>query len=131
MATTADPPSLFFSALASGRTFPEAVASSRIPLEEARSLLASPDFTSRLSSCLPSDFEIRTQFARLAHPAALAVESILTSTTASERLKLQAARDLLDRAGFTPVRKVQVASVRLNARQHQTVSTTATELLED
>jgi len=122
---------LLASRLSQGWTLPDAGASAGVTVDEARTLLGQSAFVSRLRASLPPDEDIRTHFSRLAPQAISTLESTLNSLDASQRLKVQAARDLLDRAGYTPVRKVQVMSVRLNPRQHETVTTTATELLED
>lgn len=82
--------------------------------EEVRQVIASPEFEGVLVKALPRDQDIRDRFMELAAPSVGVLQELLQDQETSSDLKFKVAKDLLDRAGFTPARKVMVLSHKLS-----------------
>jgi hypothetical protein len=122
--------SLLAHAVAHGEDPHAAVSRLQIPPDEAVDLLKSSDFQSLVQSYLPTPDEIRARFMQRAGSATKALEELVAGAE-DESVRYRAAKDLLDRAGFTPVRRVATLSFKLPQTQRDHVESIIQELSDD
>lgn len=115
-------------AVARGEDPHAAVARLKIAPETAMEWLNSPDFHAAVERHLPSQDEIRQKFMAQAGKASAAIAH-LASAAEDEGVRYRAAKDLLDRAGFTPVRRVATVSYSIPQDKAAHTQDTLNELL--
>lgn len=115
-------------AVARGESPYAAVARLGIAPEAATEWLQDPEFHQLVEQHLPSHDEIRQRFMAHAGKAAAAMESLVTAAE-DEGVKYRAAKDILDRAGFTPVRRVATVSFSVPSSRIEHTQDTLRELL--
>lgn len=95
--------------------------------EEVRQVIASPEFEGVLVKALPEEQNIRERFVELASPSLDVLQGIISDKDAAAELRFKAAKDLLDRAGYTAARKVMVLSHKLSKQDVQWMREVANE----
>jgi hypothetical protein len=91
--------------IACGEDLDSVISSLAIPRTKALELVAGGEFIALLDSKIPSITFVKTELEREAR-ASIKKIARLRDSAVSEKVQLAAAKDLADRAGLTPVRKV-------------------------
>lgn len=117
------------SALARGCTLAEAIQAHALVAAECQEWLAKPEFAALVDSYVPSPEEIRHHFEKLAAPALKTLSDIMADQNARPGTRASIAKDLLDRAGFTAVKRVAVMTFSPSASRHQVVVDAAREAI--
>lgn len=113
--------------LAHGASITDAIATSGLSPSEALRFMDAPEFQDEIESFIPSHDDIQQRFTVEA-ARNLEVIKELRDTAANDTLRFNAAKDLLDRGGFTPARRVTVIGYRLDQNRIETIDTTKEEL---
>lgn len=97
--------------------------------DQAAEIALAADFQERVRQFLPSDADIRQQFMGEASRS-LEVLRELRDHSTDGKVRLAAVKDLLDRAGFTPVRRIQTMAYTIDPERHKLLQATAKETLD-
>lgn len=113
--------------LAQGLSLPAAVTLLQLDPLQASSWVSSSEFARLLSSLSPDERTVRELFRA---QAASSVEVIreLRDSAVDPKVRLAAAKDLLDRAGHTPIRKVATVTFTVPRERRDLVDATVLEL---
>lgn len=115
-------------ALASGERLVDATQRLNLDLTVAAGWVQQPWFLELVAQALPPEESIRQRFVSEASQSVRVLQE-LRDLSPDPKIRLAAAKDLLDRAGFTPIRKVATVNFSLRTERKELLDATASELL--
>lgn len=115
-------------ALANGERLVDAAQRLNLDLTVAAQWVQQPWFLELVAQALPPEESIRQRFVSEASQSVRVLQE-LRDLSPDPKIRLAAAKDLLDRAGFTPIRKVATVNFSLRTERKELLDATASELL--
>lgn len=113
--------------LSRGLRLLEACQHLQIEPAQAQTWLIRPDFDSLLQKHVPEEKEIRDKFDRLAAPAVATLKRLMEDENTKPSTRAAIAKDLLDRAGYSPIKKIAVVSFKADQTKADMLRSTARE----
>lgn len=116
----------------SGSTIREVQERLSLTTDEIRDILDSEAFSQALKDLTtpPSDTDVREMFEELSKPAVEIFKKAIMGEEVDSK-QLRAATNILDRAGYTPVRKVATITLNLSPSKSRKTREIAAELLDE
>lgn len=116
--------------MAAGESARRAAMDLELDLEAVQLWMEHPDFDLLLKSYLPSEAQIRDKFQSLTAPAIATLESLMRDTGTEASTRKAIAQDILDRAGYTPVKRVSILTFKPSDARERLVRDIGEELKE-
>jgi len=117
--------------LAHGIPLLEACQQMGIEPAQAQPYVIQKDFAKLLQQYAPPEKEIRAKFDAMAAPALQTLQTLMTSDQTAAKTRASIAKDLLDRAGYAPVKKVAVVSFQVPQEKRGLMADTAAEVFAE
>ena len=130
-ATRPDLKARLAAAVAQGVPLAQAAESVGVPIETAARWTQAADFEALVSKSLPSDGSVRQMFLAEAARIAQALRDFRDDPGLDAKVRLRAVQDMLDRAGYTAVRRVAVVTFRLDPAKKEFLDRVVDELQGD
>ena len=125
---TPDPKARLAALVAHGTPLMQAAEAAGVPADTAALWAQSADFEALVAQSLPSDASVRQMFLSEAARNVQALRDFRDDPGVDAKVRLRAVQDMLDRAGYTPVRRVAVATFRLDPAKKEFLDRVVDEL---
>lgn len=99
-----------------------------LELDTAMQWVEHPDFEQLIKAYLPTETEIRDRFQSLTAPAIKTLSALMQDNETDAGTRASIAKDILDRAGYTPVKRVSVLTFKPSDAKQRLVRDISEEL---